>query len=306
MTALAKLLALIIWPLPGISKLICANIRCAFPDWDNKKVRKTGFASLYNLFWNMIEFFWIDGRKDRIERCYEMPEVLKEQLAYYSSKGVRMIYVCPHLGSWEGSGVMAIYYGKINMAAIAKPIKNPYLNKFFNGKMRNAAAGFEVIFSKGAMRGCITALREGKNLAILVDQNTRVRDGGVFVNFFGLPVPSSTGPAVLKKYCDARDIPCVVMFGSSLRREDGKLYSFSQELPKPFEEYENEAEVLQELLNISESYIRKYPEQYLWLYHRFQNIPPDASEEIKSRYPYYAKVPNAHFFSRVANKQKKD
>ena len=77
----------------------------------------------------------------------------------------------------------------------------------------------------------------------------------------------------------------------------------SRELSKPFEEYADDAEVLQELLDISEEYIRKYPEQYLWLYHRFQHIPPDASDELKRRYPYYAKVPNAHFFSKTSVKK---
>lgn len=299
---LARMLAYLLWPIPAISKLICANIRCAFPEWDNKKVRKVGFESLFNLLWNMIEFFWTDGKKERIEQCYVMPDVLKNTLDGHSAKGERMIYVCPHLGSWEGSGTMANYYGKVKMAAIAKPVKNPYLNKFFNEKMRGDSAGFDVIFSKGAMRGCVAALREGKSLAILVDQNTRVRDGGVFVKFFGVPVPSSIAPSVLKKYCDARGIPCAVMYGSSLRHEDGKLYSFSQELSKPFNEYSSDAEILQEFLDISESYIRKYPEQYLWLYHRFQNIPPDVDEETRKRYPYYARVPNTHFFSRAAVK----
>ena len=299
---LARIIARLGWLVPGVKKLVCANIRCAFPDWDEKKVRKTGFESVFNMLWNMIEFFWTDGRSERIERCYVMPKVLKDKLDYYSERGIRMIYVCPHLGSWEGSGVMATYFGKVNMAAIAKPVKNHYLNKFFNDKMRGLAAGFEVIFSRGAMRSCINALRDGKSLAILVDQNTRVRDGGVFVNFFGMPVPSSAGPAVLKNYCDARNIPCVVMYGASWREPDGKVYSMAEDLPKPYEEYADEKEVLQALLDISEKYIRLHPEQYLWLYHRFQYIPPDAPEEIRKRFPYYATIPNAHFFSKLARK----
>ena len=47
---------------------------------------------------------------------------------------------------------------------------------------------------------------------------------------------------------------------------------------------------------MSERYIRKNPEQYLWLYRRFQHIPPGAPEELRKRYPYYARVPGAKFF----------
>ena len=90
------------------------------------------------------------------------------------------------------------------------------------------------------------------------------------------------------------------MFGTCLRLENGKLQSTFEELPKPAEEYTSDAEMLQDLLAITEKYVRQYPDQYLWLYHRFQYIPPDAPEEIKKRFPYYAKVPNAHFFSKTA------
>ena len=50
----------------------------------------------------------------------------------------------------------------------------------------------------------------------------------------------------------------------------------------------------------AEKDILKYPEQYLWFYKRFQYIDPEASDEVKKRYPDYAVVPNAHFFSRTA------
>ena len=49
-------------------------------------------------------------------------------------------------------------------------------------------------------------------------------------------------------------------------------------------------------MKLSESFIRRYPEQYLWLYKRFQHIPPDCPEELRRRYPYYAKVPSPNFF----------
>ena len=41
---LARIIARLGWLVPGVKKLVCANIRCAFPDWDEKKVRKTGFV----------------------------------------------------------------------------------------------------------------------------------------------------------------------------------------------------------------------------------------------------------------------
>ena len=60
---------------------------------------------------------------------------------------------------------------------------------------REKVRGLEIIFSSGAIRAATKALRDGRGVGTLIDQNTRVRDGGSFVNFFGLPVSSSTAPA---------------------------------------------------------------------------------------------------------------
>ena len=127
-----------------------------------------------------------------------------------------------------------------------------------------------------------------------------MRDGGEFLDFFGLPVAGSVSPAVLKRYCDAHDMPAVMIFGASLRGEDGNIHPVCLELPRPFDEYPDDKAVIQEFMNISESFIRKYPEQYLWLYKRFQHIPPDCPELLRKRYPYYAKEPPPSFYRKVS------
>ena len=75
---------------------------------------------------------------------------------------------------------------------------------------------------------------------------------------------------------------CTVEKIAPLESGDGKLYYY-----------------LRPLIGISESYIRRYPDQYLWFYRRFQNIEPDCPEELKKRYPYYAKVVGPHFYRRT-------
>ena len=55
--------------------------------------------------------------------------------------------------------------------------------------------------------------------------------------------------------------------------------------------------MIQAITDITEEYIRMAPEQYLWLYKRFQYIPPDTPPEIRKRYPDYAVVPKASFYS---------
>ena len=299
---LASLGAQAAYYFPGMGSLISANIRTVFPGWTPRQVRKVGKASLKHLFWNMLEFFWINGDSRRIRRRYLMPEDLRQYMIGQRDKHIAMIMVNTHLGSWEASGVMAPYYFENPMVAVAKPIHNPYINNLFNRQIRQMVPGFEVVFTKGAVKASISALKAGKNLGILVDQNTRVRDGGVWVDLFGLPVPGSASPALLKRYCDQHNIAADIICGVSIRQDDGTLTVKTAQLPKPFAEYADDREVLQDLMKISESFIRQYPEQYLWLYRRFAYIPPDCPEELKKRYPAYARVPNDHFFSKRRKK----
>ena len=41
-------------------------------------------------------------------------------------------------------------------------------------------------------------------------------------------------------------------------------------------------------MRISENFIRRYPEQYVWYYKRFYYIPREADETLRSRYPWYS------------------
>lgn len=273
--------------IPFARNMVRGNIHAAMPELSAAEVARIGRQSLINLTWNMLEFVWIDGIPKRIQRCCCMQEETIEMHKKAKAEGRQFIYVNPHLGSWEASGIAGAFFTGMTMAAIAKPVSNPYLNRLYNTDKREKV-GMKVIFSNGAVRGSIKALRAGMNLGTLVDQNTSIHRGGVYVNFFGLPVSSSPAPAEIKKYCDKHNIPVEILFGVSLRRQDGKTESVCIPLPKPFDQYADSTEVLQECMNISEKYIRRYPEQYLWFYRRFQCIPAGTAPELQKRFPYYA------------------
>ena len=280
-------------------RLVGANLRAAFPDLAPPEVDRIRRESLRNMLRNFIEFVWMNGDPERVARCCYPPPEIKAMLKAHVDAGRRIIFINPHLGSWEASGLMVPMYADMDMVAIAKPIKNPYINRLLNSGGREKVRGLRIIFSRGAAREAIRQMKLGMHLGTLIDQNTRVRDGGEFLEFFGLPVASSVSPAVIKRYCDAHGIPAVIILGATLRRPDGILHPVCLELPRPFEEYPDDRAVIQEVMKMSESFIRKYPEQYLWLYKRFQHIPPDCPEELRKRYPYYAKVPSPNFFRKL-------
>jgi KDO2-lipid IV(A) lauroyltransferase len=289
----------VIYLIPFFKKLVIANIKTAFPEFSEDKVKTIAKKSLYNMCLNMLEFAWVDGRVERIERCYGMSKELKDAIEKCKAQNKRIIFITPHLGSWEAAGSITPHFGNIHMCAIAKPVKNPYIDKLLNRGGREKSKGLEIIFRNGAIQASCKALKEGKCLAMLVDQNTRARDGGAFVNFFGLPVASTTAPGVMMKYCSTHNIPYEVLCGAGIRQSDGRVYAHAIPLSKDFHQYKDEVEILQEIMDISEELVREYPEQYLWLYKRFLHIPATLDEETKKRYPFYARVPSNHFYRKI-------
>lgn len=285
---------------PGGGKLIRANIKAAFPEKNEQEINEIARKSFFNTIYNVIDFVWMMGKTKRMKKYMHLPPDVLRQLRDCVESDTRIIFVNPHLGSWEASGMMAANHADIRIAAIAKITRNPYLNKLLNQENRERG-GIKIIFSKGAMKEALRCLNQGMSMGTLIDQNTRVRNGGIFVNIFGIPVASSRAPATLWHYCRTNNIPVKIIYGTSVREND-ILVAHSAFLSKEYDEYANEEEIIQELMNISERFIRKYPDQYLWLYKRFQYIPPEAPDELKARYPYYAVVPPPTFFRKISAK----
>lgn len=290
--------------MPSAYKICEANIRVAFPEWDAARVHAVAKAGLFNISLNFLEFVWMTGKPRRIERVCVLPEPVKAELEDYVARGVRIIFVNPHLGSWEASGLMAPYYADVRMVAIAKPVRNPYINRLLNRGNREKERGLRIVFARGAMRAAVKALREGLSIGTLIDQNTRVRDGGEFVHFFGLPAPSSKAPAVLMRYCKTNHIPAVIVYGTSVRDENNRIVAHSATLSRPFEEYPDDTAVIEELMRLSERYIRQYPEQYVWFYKRFSYIPRDADDALRQRYPWYSEVASPSFYNATLRRRK--
>lgn len=284
----------IMYHIPGFGSLCVENIRAAFPEMSEKEVRATALRSIQNLLLTLCEFFWIKRHPDEFEALIDTEHCRECCLKGLekTADGTGAILVTPHLGNWEFAGRTLAAIFKYRMATVVRTARNPYLDRLVSDGRR--AGDVKIIYSKGAARAMKHAIDDGYTVGILIDQNTRVRDGGVFVKLFGIPIPVSRAPAVL-----ARAKNRFVAIGTVLRRGD-RFEAILRELPKPASEYESDEELIQALTDVTEEFIRMAPDQYLWMYKRFQHIPPDADEATRKRYPSYARVPGASFFSLAA------
>lgn len=275
--------------IPSFRRLVLANLRAAMPEKPEDQIRRIGRESLVNLSRTMLEFFWFSNAPGRIARYVHISPESRVMIDRHIAAGENIIFVTPHLGNWEATGLKMAQDSGLDFAVVVRPPRNPYINRLI--RKNRSSNGNDIIEAKGAVRQMIRAVRHGKSMATLIDQNTRVRDGGVFVEFFGLPVPSSRAPAMFGKMDKVR-----IYVGGGIRQPNGDIVTFHEPLPKPQHEYRDDAELIQDLMRITESYVRRYPEQYLWFYRRFQYIPREAEESLRRKYPFYATTAPEKFY----------
>ncbi|MBR2363561.1 MAG: hypothetical protein IKA79_00020 [Lentisphaeria bacterium] len=298
---LGKWIGNMMYIIPVFGGLCRKNIRAAFPEKTEDEVKEIARKSLQNLALTALEFFWIRRHRDKFEDLIDLTELhevaLQGQAMMKEGKGT--ILITPHLGNWEfGGKILALTY-KYKMATVVRSSRNPYLDKLISGT-RSHSGDVEIIYSKGGAIAMKKALDSGKALGILIDQNVKLRHGGIFVNLFGLPVPVSRAPATLGRHKNR-----FIAVGVCFRQEDGSFRAYLRRLPKEPCEYESDEELTQAITTLSEEYIRMAPEQYLWMYKRFQHIPEGVPEEVVRRFPDYAKKVKRSFYTRCPARNKK-
>ena len=286
--------------IPAFGGLVRTNLRCAFPEKSEPEIRRMARKSLESLCLTVCEFFWFHNKPEKAHELIDIQPDLQGIMDELKQNGDKrpIIFITPHFGNWELSGmVLALVFG-YKMATVVRSARNPYLDRLISGG--RTVKNVQIIHSRGGMLKLVHAMENGCAAGMLIDQNTKIRNGGVFVNFFGIPCPVSRFPATMALKKNA-----YIGVGSCIRKPDGRFHATMRKLPKEISEYNSEEEITQDIMAISEDLIRMAPEQYLWLYKRFQYIPPDAPDLIRAKFPAYAYVPSERFFDHAARARAK-
>lgn len=266
---LARLAARVYFRLDGPRRRsTLENLRVAFPERDLAARHRLAVASFEHAFVLLLEVV----RRRRVvpdlrafrarNRMHGDVAALREEIR----AGRGGIFLTAHLGNWEVAGAY-LAFERVPFAAISRAVPNPYVQAHLMG---TRSGGFEVLGKRGAVRDTVRAVREGRWVAILGDQNAGRY--GVFVPFFGLD--ACTYP--LASSLVARH-GFSLYFTVALRRGKGVHYDFHVRRyePKPGLDVEAaQRDILLAYHVALEEWIRLAPEQYLWLHRRWKTRPP--------------------------------
>jgi KDO2-lipid IV(A) lauroyltransferase len=242
-------------------RLVIQNLTAAFPEKKPEEIRRIARGMWKSLGRTAIEFIRLtDIHRSNFDKYYIVEG--RENLERAMKKGHGTVLATMHFTNWEMMGVATAFLTG-NMVAIARPIKNPYVERWIQRK--RAESGMEIILHRQAVKASLKMMREKKSLGVLVDQN--LYTGGVFVDFFGRPAATTTLPALLHNRTGA---PVLVVY--CLREGDKFRLVYGPELDlPPIEDAEKRALAHTQIVaKEMERVIRAHPENWFWIHNRWK------------------------------------
>jgi len=186
--------------------------------------------------------------------------------AYARGKGV--LFLTAHFGGWELSAFSHSMHGHW-MHVVMRPMDNVYLNRLITNY--RTMHGNTTVAKDDFVRGLLAAMKKGEVVGILMDTNMTPPQG-IFVDYFGIPACTASGLARIALRTDAAVVPSFTIWDPALR----KYRLHFDPAVELIRTKDNEADITantQLFTKIIEDYVRRYPDQWLWVHRRWKTRP---------------------------------
>lgn len=254
-------------------KIARENLNLAFAQersqGEIEKILRRNFEHHGILLMELLHFFSLRSHHYRkyVQASTSISGLEHWNAARSKQKGV--LFVSSHLANWEfmvGVGALA----GIPISMMTKQLKPAWFHRRFEQVRLNV--GVKAAYEPRTLPTILRALRANEAVGFVMDQYAGPPIG-IRVPFFGVRVGTLAAVATLVKRTGAE-----VLMAKTFRLSDAKvcveIQPFQQEgLEKTSGNFEEEYTAL--LTQRIESWIREFPEQWLWTHRRFKNIQGD-------------------------------
>lgn len=242
-----------------------ANLKAAFckekSPGELRRITKRVYQNMAQTFAEVLNLTKVNRKY--VDRYVEV--VNMERIRNASKSGRGTILLTAHFGDWELSSLVSSVEG-FPIRVLVREQKMKRLNELLN-RLRESN-GCKVIRKGMQTKNILKALYDNNIVGILSDQDAG--KNGMFVDFFGRPTSCHTGPFEIAKHTDSLILPNFIV------RTRGPYHKLHLEEYIDFRDTKSPEAVrenLQRFAKLLESYIRKYPDQWLWLHKRWKSTP---------------------------------
>ena len=246
-------------------KIAKINLDFAFKDELSEKRKQEIIKKCYkNIVYNLADFVKNQGisKEDLSKKIiFENREILDEAI----KKKEKIILITAHYGNWELIPLaIGAFFG--SMTIIGRPLESKKMDEIL--RKNREQFNIELLNKKGAMKGMIDALKKGRILGLLVDQNTAENEG-ILINFFGKKARHTPSASLLARRFNAKIIPVFIS------TDDYKKYKITFyepiKCPKTKDSEEDIKKCTQAQADITEKVIREKPHEWFWFHKRWKN-----------------------------------
>ena len=244
------------------------NLQLAFPEESDAARTETLRIVYRNLGYQLAEFCQMPSYTPELAQRLIRYDGLENYLAA-RDEGKGVLVLTGHLGAWELSSFHHSLQG-YPMGMVIRRLDNPLVDEFVN-RIR-CLHGNKVLHKDDFARGLISSMRSGETVGILMDTNMTPPQG-VFVLFFNHMACTASGMARVALKTGAAVVPGFLLWEQSEQRY---VLRFGPriELVDTGDAEQDAIANTAKFTAVIEAYIRRYPDQWLWMHRRWKTRPP--------------------------------
>jgi Kdo2-lipid IVA lauroyltransferase/acyltransferase len=242
------------------------NLRHAFPEKSESELLAIARGAYRTYGISITQMLWAGGASAD-ELISKVHISSREPLDRALGEGRGLLLMSAHFGSWELLPTSVRLLIGSPFVMIVQTQRNRRINALVD-RLRSRFDNQTVPMGP-SVRHILEALREKKIVLLLGDQSGPKES--VFVDFFGRPAATHRGPAVFSL---RNNTPIVMIL--LVRRPDGTYDAIFEELDRSGLEGSSEENILELTRRhtaLTEKYIRKYPDHWLWMHKRWKHTP---------------------------------
>ena len=247
-------------------KIINTNLDIAFDKQLSKEQKKEyGISAFMNL---------LDTTFGIIEReKMSKDEVIKnitfegeETIQSYKKEGKKFIFITGHQGNWELLSQSIAIKFDLTLVGVGRKLDSDLMDKIL--KKNRERFNVEMVYKKGAMKGCIKAISHNKTVGILIDQAIKPHQS-IDINFFGRRATHTPLASILSRKFGIDLIPAFISTDDYINYHI-KIYEPIKSIKTQNQE-EDLAKLTQAQADAMQVAIEAHPKEWFWMHKRWKN-----------------------------------